>query len=360
MRRPCLTFIALLSVIQFSYGQWTTGGTTTLSNVGIGTSSPTHLLTIGSNGTASTAWYNTTDQTGVFQRLVVMQPSGSDNDNGAWEFKTQQAGPSGGVFKGIELETHTGDFRILGYPGSGNADNSGFDVIVNASAPDWSAMRFVPTIGASSVINSGINNMMAILGNVQQSGSAGYRGLNISAYEVTIGTGIHYLVDVGTTTAPTGGTYTSKFTVNDNGGGYYMGNVGIGTTTPDAKVTVNGAVHAKLVNLDLNIPAPDYVFEKNYKLKPLSEVNRYIALNHHLPSIPSAKDIAQKGINVTELSMQLLQKVEELTLYTIISDKAVTDENITLAQDQLQLKAHQVQIDLLMKQVALLSKGKTK
>ncbi|HUM67179.1 MAG TPA: hypothetical protein PLV32_15065, partial [Chitinophagaceae bacterium] len=65
------------------------------------------------------------------------------------------------------------------------------------------------------------------------------------------------------------------------------GNVGIGTMSPDSKLTVNGAIHAKEVKVDLNVPAPDYVFEDGYELMPLSEVAAYIKKNKHLPEIPS-------------------------------------------------------------------------
>jgi hypothetical protein len=103
------------------------------------------------------------------------------------------------------------------------------------------------------------------------------------------------------------------------------GNVGIGTTVPDQLLTVLGTIHAKQVNVDLSVPGPDYVFDKNYKLKPLSQVSRYVAQNKHLPEIPSAATMEKTGINVGDLNMKLLKKVEELTLYLIEKDKQVND-----------------------------------
>jgi hypothetical protein len=100
-----------------------------------------------------------------------------------------------------------------------------------------------------------------------------------------------------------------------------VGNVGIGTTNPDEKLTVNGKIHAKEVKIDLNFPAPDYVFANTYKLKSLQEVEEFIKQNSHLPEIPSAKEIEKNGLMLAEMNMSLLKKIEELTLYTIEQEK---------------------------------------
>ncbi|WP_304064829.1 tail fiber protein [Pedobacter glucosidilyticus] len=97
----------------------------------------------------------------------------------------------------------------------------------------------------------------------------------------------------------------------------HMGNVGIGTTTPDEKLTVKGKIHAEEVRVDLNVPGPDYVFEQDYQLKSLPEIQAFIKENKHLPEVPSAKEMEEKGINLSEMNMLLLKKVEELTLYLI-------------------------------------------
>ncbi len=99
------------------------------------------------------------------------------------------------------------------------------------------------------------------------------------------------------------------------------GNVGLGTYNPDAKLTVNGTVHAAEVKVDLNVPGPDYVFETEYNLLSLQEVETYITQNKHLPEVPSAKEMEQNGIKLSEMNMLLLKKVEELTLYLVQQDK---------------------------------------
>ena len=97
-----------------------------------------------------------------------------------------------------------------------------------------------------------------------------------------------------------------------------FGNVGIGTTTPDAKLTVKGNIHAQNLDIDLEgAVIPDYVFEKGYDLKSLNEVENYITENKHLPEVPSASELEKTGLNVKEMNLLLLKKVEELTLYVI-------------------------------------------
>jgi hypothetical protein len=67
----------------------------------------------------------------------------------------------------------------------------------------------------------------------------------------------------------------------------------------------------------------DFVFDKNYKLRTLSEVAQFIKLNQHLPDVPSTADVNKEGIDLGQTQAILLQKVEELTLYVIEQDKKI-------------------------------------
>lgn len=107
-----------------------------------------------------------------------------------------------------------------------------------------------------------------------------------------------------------------KGTVNQN----INGNVGIGTDAPSEKLTVSGTIKAKEIIVDENTGA-DFVFRKDYALPSLSEVERFIKKNGHLAEIPSAEEMKKNGIRVGDLQMKLLQKVEELTLYSIKQKK---------------------------------------
>jgi hypothetical protein len=117
---------------------------------------------------------------------------------------------------------------------------------------------------------------------------------------------------------------TTGTTAINNGGLTVSGNVGIGTTTPDQKLTVNGTIHSKEVKVDLAVPAPDYVFEKEYKLPSLDSIKIYIDQNKHLPEVPSAKEMEANGVQLGEMNMLLLKKMEEMTLYMIDVDKRLS------------------------------------
>lgn len=105
-----------------------------------------------------------------------------------------------------------------------------------------------------------------------------------------------------------------KFSIDPNG------NVGIGTAAPQYKLAVNGTIGAKEVIVTTTGWA-DYVLQPSYRLAPLSEVNTYIQAHHHLPDIPSAAEVKEKGVSVGEMQSKLLAKVEELTLHMIQQDK---------------------------------------
>ena len=105
-------------------------------------------------------------------------------------------------------------------------------------------------------------------------------------------------------------------------GGPNGGNVGIGTNNPGSfKLAVEGKIGAREINVTTTTPWPDYVFGKNYNLPTLAEVEKYINQNKHLPEVPAAKEMEKNGVNLGEMNMLLLKKVEELTLYLLEQNK---------------------------------------
>jgi hypothetical protein len=115
---------------------------------------------------------------------------------------------------------------------------------------------------------------------------------------------------------------------------YGNGTVGVGfnTTydlgdyrTQEYKLAVNGGILCEEVKVITDVPNADYVFEKNYPLAPLSEVEKFIKENQHLPDIPSAEEFKTNGYKVGEMDEMLLRKVEELTLYIIELEKQIKE-----------------------------------
>lgn len=100
------------------------------------------------------------------------------------------------------------------------------------------------------------------------------------------------------------------------------GRIGMGTSTPKTgyKLSVEGKVACRELKVE-TAAWPDYVFESDYKLLPLHELEHFIASNNHLPGIPSAEELETDGISVGDMQNKMMQKIEELTLYVIALQK---------------------------------------
>jgi hypothetical protein len=196
-----------------------------------------------------------------------------------------------------------------------------------------------------------------LLANGQEIRDNGMGGLAIisgAAINNTVGGGGHFTfnggnVGIGNTNPAngklvvTGNTLSDQFGINNVGGyltgsggansymgfhdgtnfnliavtaGNYKGNIGIGITTPSEKLSVNGNIKAKKL-IVTQTGWSDYVFADDYKLRSLSSLELFIKQNKHLPEVPSAKEVEEKGISVGENQALLLKKIEELTLYLI-------------------------------------------
>jgi len=110
---------------------------------------------------------------------------------------------------------------------------------------------------------------------------------------------------------------------------YYEGRVTIGMPHQTANLPQSSADNYTLfvgagiltehcrVALQTSASWSDYVFNKDYKLKSVSDLKEYVNKNHHLPGVPSAEEVAKNGIDVAQMDAKLLEKIEELTLYII-------------------------------------------
>ena len=87
---------------------------------------------------------------------------------------------------------------------------------------------------------------------------------------------------------------------------------------PTEKFNVDGKVKCDAVIIgDWTLRTPDYVFDESYNLPTIQEVERYLKENKHLQGIPSAEEMKKNGVNLSDLNMSLLEKIEQLHLYII-------------------------------------------
>ncbi|TAE33588.1 MAG: hypothetical protein EAZ91_02965 [Cytophagales bacterium] len=137
---------------------------------------------------------------------------------------------------------------------------------------------------------------------------AGYHGLELGVPPASSGQPAKHLLFST--------NYNLRMVVLDNG------NVGIGINNPAQKLAVNGTIRARELIVE-TANWPDYVFGRNFRLKPLAEVEQFIQTHHHLPDIEPASTMEQNGVAVADVTRRMMQKVEELTLYVIRQDKQI-------------------------------------
>jgi len=102
-----------------------------------------------------------------------------------------------------------------------------------------------------------------------------------------------------------------------------------GSLKAGSQLSVKGKISAQEVQVT-TANWPDYVFDENYPLKPLAEIEQFVKDHKHLPEIPSAKQVEEEGVALGEMNKLLLKKVEELTLYLIQEKKANAEQLLKL------------------------------
>jgi hypothetical protein len=206
-------------------------------------------------------------------------------------------------------------------------------------------MLFIQFITAQTWIGSGVET-----GNTYRSGSVGIGNVSpITKFHLTdgvatitgtnsyggpqlvLGPAYTHNNSWGIETMSTGLNFWRPASGQSNPGNYKLfiannGNVSIGTENSFGyKFAVKGSMIAEQVVVKLYGTWPDFVFKKNYGLMNLDDLENYITKNNHLPNVPSATEVKEKGIDVGEMNKILLQKIEELTLYVIDQQKQIDE-----------------------------------
>ncbi len=305
-------------------------------NVGIGTASPNFKLDVVGNANVSAGFY--LGGTCVFSAGNYLQNMA--NGNGS----TYNGGAIKTDFIGLTTPSVGGWYRVL-QTNSTNARGGGSLTVFstgNYFTPSAVKIEFtcdwnVPTLAMhlkSSGINMNITDVRIVTDN-----ATNYAYLEIywigtavqgiqAAFEHNWGSNSNW--SLMNMTASSGNiSERAKLNVQNAGlsttGNIYTdGNIGIGTTSPSEKLSVNGNIKTKkLIVTQTNWP--DYVFHPAYQLQPLDEVEKFVQVNRHLPGVPSEKEVAKDGVDVGENQAVLLKKIEELTLYMISLQKQVNE-----------------------------------
>ncbi|WP_153399321.1 autotransporter outer membrane beta-barrel domain-containing protein [Chryseobacterium vaccae] len=197
---------------------------------------------------------------------------------------------------------------------------------------------FNVAVGTSALryINSGNYNTII--------GGESFRSLAKGSYNINIGHANARLITSGSNNIIIGNfitTYNATSPENElNIGNWIVGNngtIGIGqfsTQLPADGISTDGAkyklfvkdgIRTERVKVDISASNgwADYVFAKDYKLMPLKELDHFISINGHLPEVPTTEEAIKNGIELKEMNILLLKKVEELTLYTLEQEKRI-------------------------------------
>ncbi len=299
-------------------GDLTTPNLTVNGRLGIGTASPVDSLHVFDSGNEGDVMIEN-----LFPFLTFQQ-SGSNNNAGL--LFTDVNGYSGWLFyRGTDQALTMGSTAGSSSPNTLVLQRDGNAGIGTSSA--FTRLTVNGTIGFSSpstpaayIYESGIANVVKPLF-VHSPSFPGW--------------GLFY--DDSTDEFVIGSTTTNDPALVVSAGGDWVA-INTSTRATGYELSVDGQIACEEILVQDSGSWPDYVFEDNYPLKPLNEVETHIKERKHLPGIPTAKEIAVTGISVGDMQKRMMEKIEELTLYVIEQDKrlAVQEKTITELRSKLQ------------------------
>ncbi|MEA3419094.1 MAG: hypothetical protein U9Q90_06805 [Campylobacterota bacterium] len=135
-------------------------------------------------------------------------------------------------------------------------------------------------------------------------------------------------------------TATEDWSTIDNGNQLTISHTPNQSTRMIAALQIKGHADVYIPNGNLYVKGrkmsvPDYVFKDDYKLMPLEELKVFVKKNNHLPGVASADEVDKAGVvNLSSLQMTLLEKVEELTLYTLQQEESLASKDAEIKEMQ--------------------------
>jgi hypothetical protein len=297
-------------------------------NVGVLGIKPTN----GANGAAVFGWNNDAGNSNNYAGIFVSEGAASGTNYGIYSIARYATENFAGKF--------TGRVRIDGHIDATDAPDYTSHVLTamvnHTSATDTRAVDGVSTPADGCGI--GVFGTGGYHG-VHGLGSGGaYAGFVYGVYGYATGTAGTRIGVYGTATG--GVTNWAGYFVGD---AYISSDLRIGTTTQATgySLSVNGKVACEEVLVEDLTNWPDYVFAEDYSLMSLEDLEKSIQENNHLPGLPSATEIQENGLMLGDMQKRMMEKIEELTLYTIKQNKLISElqqrmEN--LEKENIQLK----------------------
>ncbi|WP_305983133.1 hypothetical protein [Roseivirga thermotolerans] len=320
MKKFVLIFLLTFGAFSLD-AQWTDSGNnlTTSDNVGIGTANPLSKLQVNSYTGSGTA-YSLGSITSFANSGNIGLYLGVANENiggRGWGFSVRSVGVNSSL-----------DIIEKGLDGTRISIASGGLVGIGTTAPSKKLDIYNAIAEESFRLTTGTDGRVLTMRgetiNFNRAGS-NYIAASHASGELVFSTGGSNI-------------YDSQIRMRIKADG----SVGIGTgSTGTHRLAVDGSIGARKVKVEAT-GWSDFVFENDYYLRPLKEVELFISHHKHLPEIPSAEEVKLNGIDLGEMDSKLLQKIEELTLYLIEQNK--------------QNQAQQVRIEKLEKELEALKK----